>query len=122
MILVDTSVWIDHLHRRDAALVEHLERAEVCTHPMIIGELALGSLSNRAMVLGLLNNLVPAPQGSYNEVMAFVESERLFGRGLSFVDAHLLAAAKLSASTWIWTRDKRLEAVARAMNLAWIKE
>jgi predicted nucleic acid-binding protein len=118
MILVDASVWIDHLHRTDSGLVAMLENAEVCVHPMIIGELALGSLRDRAVVLSLLDDLPEAAVATHAEVRQLIESEALFGVGLSLVDAHLLAAARLSASTTLWTRDRRLGSVARGLGLA----
>jgi predicted nucleic acid-binding protein len=118
MILVDTSIWIDHLHHTDSGLVAVLENAEVCVHPMIIGELALGSLRDRAVALSLLDDLPEAVVATHAEVRELVESEALFGVDLSLVDAHLLAAARLSASTTLWTRDRRLASVARGLGLA----
>jgi predicted nucleic acid-binding protein len=118
MILVDTSIWIDHLHHTDSGLVALLENAEVYVHPMVIGELALGSLRDRAVVLSLLDDLPGAAVATHAEVRQLIESEALFGTGLSLVDAHLLAAVRLSASTKLWTRDRRLASIARDLGLS----
>jgi predicted nucleic acid-binding protein len=112
MILVDTSIWIDHLHRSEAALSALLNEAQVCTHPMIIGELALGSLRDRTTILGLLSDLPSTPTATHAEVLALVELHALHGVGLSLVDAHLLAALRLSSRDRLWTRDRRLRGVA----------
>jgi predicted nucleic acid-binding protein len=118
MILVDTSIWIDHLHTGEPALAELLEQAEVCSHPMIVGELALGTMRDRGTVLGLLGNLPAVSLPAYDEVLRFVESSVLYGKGLSVVDAHLLAAARISDDVRLWTRDKRLRAEAERLNAA----
>ncbi len=119
MILVDTSIWIDHLHRSEPHLVELLERDEVATHPMVRGELALGSIRDRAEFLGLLANLPTVVRASDGEVLTFIEANALWSRGLSLVDAHLLAGAKLSTGTRLWTRDSRLRKAATALDLAY---
>ena len=118
MILVDTSIWIDHLHRPEPALVEFLARAQVCTHPMIVGELALGSLRNRVTVLRLLADLPCTPVATPAEVLLFVELHGLHGLGLSLVDAHLLAALRLSSRDRLWTRDRRLRQAAKDLGVA----
>lgn len=110
MILVDTSVWIDHLHESVPQLVALLEADEVGCHPLVIEELALGSLKRRDIVLALLASLHRFPVLSHHEVLELVEVRRLWGRGLSAVDAHLLGSASLSAGARLWTRDKRLRA------------
>jgi len=112
MILVDTSVWIDHLHQSESALVGLLEQAQVCIHPMIIGELALGSLRNRSALLELLADLPGIPVATHSELLNFVESHTLYGLGLSLVDAHLLASLRLAGSSQLWTRDRPLHAAA----------
>jgi predicted nucleic acid-binding protein len=119
MILVDTSIWIDHLHRSDPELVSLLEQHEVATHPMVIGELALGALRDRAAVIGLLGGLLSVTAATDDEVLSFVASRQLYGRGLSLVDAHLLASALLTSSCVLWTRDKRLSAIAREFQVGW---
>lgn len=111
-MLVDTSVWIDHFRSRNRRLVEQLDTAEVWTHPFVIGELACGNLARRREVLTHLEALPKAPLVEHEEVMMLVEALRLSGRGLGWVDAHLLASARL-AHIPLWTLDKRLEAIAR---------
>ena len=116
-MLVDTSVWIDHFRRSDPALIALLDREEAECHPFVIGELACGLLRRRSEVLLLLQSLPHLPVGTHDEVLAFVESHRLMGRGIGWVDAHLLASAAL-AGTQLWTRDRRLFEVARKLALA----
>jgi predicted nucleic acid-binding protein len=115
-MLVDTSVWIDHLRWGDAGLIALLTRAEVECHPFIIGELACGRLTRRAEILALLNTLPQTPLGEHAEVLTFVEANKLAGAGIGWVDAHLLASAAL-AETPLWTRDRALAAVARRLGL-----
>lgn len=117
MILVDTSVWVDHLRAGNPTLAGLLEHGEVVTHPFIVGELACGSLRNRAEILNLLNALPAAPEAEHAEVLAFVEGHRLDGRGIGWVDAHLLASARLSGSV-VWTLDRRLRKVAASLKLS----
>jgi predicted nucleic acid-binding protein len=118
MILVDTSIWIDHLHRTDPDLVAVLEEAEVCLHPMIIGELALGSLRDRSAILSMLADLPAVSVATHAEVLQLIESNALYGTGLSLVDAHLLAALRLTEATKLWTRDRRLHSAARRLGVA----
>lgn len=122
MIIADTSVWIDHLKRGDPVLADLLETGGVLAHPFVVGELALGSLRQRGAVLGSLSDLPQAIVASDNEVMMLIEGERLYGIGIGYVDAHLLAAARLTPDTLIWTRDRRLRQAAgqlgRSANLA----
>jgi predicted nucleic acid-binding protein len=120
VILVDTSVWIDHLHRAEPGLVRILDQGLVATHPMVIGELALGSLRARRQVIGLLTALPRVTTSSHEECLHLVEARGLHGRGLSLVDAHLLASARLTPEAKIWTRDKRLATVATELSLAWL--
>lgn len=117
MILVDTSVWIDHLHESVPQLVALLENDEVGHHPLVIEELALGSLKQRETVLGLLACLHRFPVLSHHEVLELVDARRLWGRGLSAVDVHLLGSAVLSAGSWLWTRDKRLRAACHDLGV-----
>lgn len=112
MILVDTNVWIDHLHASETRLVDLLENALVATHEAVLTELALGSIKNRQDVLDYLASLRRVPRISDGEVRWFVERRRLWGRGLSAVDAHLLASAVAVPGTLLWTRDERLAAAA----------
>jgi predicted nucleic acid-binding protein len=118
MTLVDTSVWIDHLRRKDAELAAMLSEGQVLVHPWIIGELACGNLQDRKLVLDLLQSLPSAPVASTGEVLFFIEKHALMGRGIGYVDVHLLAAARL-AGTRLWTRDKRLVVVADELGMAY---
>lgn len=115
-MLVDTSVWVDHLRRSNSTLVELLENDRVWTHAFVVGELACGHLANRARLLDSLAALPHVPAASHEEVLAFVEARRLMGRGLGWIDVHLLAAATLQALR-LWTFDRRLAAVARDLGV-----
>lgn len=108
MILVDTSVWIGHLRQGDVELTRLLNAGRVLTHRFVIGELALGNLQNRNTVLSALQNLPQVIAASDDEVFHFIESNVLFGTGIGYIDAHLLAAVRLSPGALLWTRDKRL--------------
>ncbi|CAG0960969.1 Ribonuclease VapC32 [Gammaproteobacteria bacterium] len=119
MILVDTSIWIDHLRAAGGPLTSMLQTHRVYIHPWVIGELACGNLGNRQEVLGLLRSLpylAPAREG---EVLHFIEQHRLMGRGIGYIDAHLLAATATHAAQ-IWTRDKRLNGIAQDLGLAYV--
>jgi predicted nucleic acid-binding protein len=118
MILVDSSVWIDHLRAGEPALVELLNSGRVLAHPFVIGELACGNLKNRKAVLSLLQDLPATPVATDEEVLFFIERHGLMGKGIGYVDAHLLAATSLAGTARLWTRDKRLGAVATSMGLA----
>jgi predicted nucleic acid-binding protein len=107
MILVDTSVWIQHFRKPQLELVGALEREEVACHVMIWGELACGHLSERRQLLHYLSLLPAARACEDAEVMHLIESRRLYGTGLSWVDAHLLAAA-LTLDLRLWTLDETL--------------
>lgn len=119
MILVDTSVWVDHLRRGAPALAAALERGSVLMHPFVLGELACGNLKNRRAVLGLLGELPGAPVATDPEVLDFIERRALMGRGMGYIDVHLLASAALAGTVRLWTRDKRLAAVAADLDLAY---
>ena len=118
MILVDTSVWVDHLRAGDRALAGLLEAGKVLAHPFVIGELALGSLPQRDQVLRGLQDLPQANVATSREVLRFIEGHRLFGLGVGYVDAHLLASVKLTAGANLWTRDRRLGRAADRLGLA----
>jgi predicted nucleic acid-binding protein len=118
LILADTSVWVDHLRRGDARLVELLESASVLMHPFIVGEIACGSLADRRTVLELLQDLPAAVVAEFDEVLSFVEHNRLWGKGIGYVDVHLLAAVALTKDATLWTRDKRLRSAAQALGCA----
>ena len=96
-----------------------LQEAQVLAHPWVIGELALGQLSGRGEILGLMSNLPQATVATETEVMTLVETQRLFGRGIGYVDAHLLAATLLTTDASLWTRDKRLAAVAADLGISY---
>jgi predicted nucleic acid-binding protein len=117
MMLVDTSVWIDHFRQGDAALTTALEAGQVGMHSFVLGELACGNLRSRVEVLGLLQALPPMPVSTDKEVLFFIDQHELMGRGIGYVDVHLLASARLGG-TLLWTRDKRLHAVATELGLA----
>lgn len=117
MILADTSVWVDHLRGGDAALEGLLEESRVLVHPFIIGELACGNLQDREEVLNLLQYLPRAPLASHEEALFFIEKNALMGRGIGYIDAHLLAATALADDSLLWTRDKRLASVAADLDL-----
>lgn len=112
MILVDTSVWIDHFRHDDAALSRSLNQRQVLSHPFVIGELALGSLRQRDLILEALRGLPSALVAHDEEVHAFIDHHRLFGIGIGYIDVHLLAATVLTPDVRFWTRDKRLRAAA----------
>lgn len=110
MILADTSVWIDHLRRGNAALVSALERGEVLTHPLIIGELACVDLKRRREILPLLRALPAAAVATHDETLHYLEEHRLFGKGIGYIDIALLASAALTEGATLWTLDKKLAA------------
>jgi predicted nucleic acid-binding protein len=117
VILVDTAVWIDHLRVGTASLAQLLDNSSVVTHPWVIGELVLGNLSNREEILGLLHGLPQATVAEDEEVLTLIEQDRLYGVGIGYVDAQLLAASRLTPDTRLWTTDKRLSAVAARLGL-----
>ena len=119
MVLVDTSVWIEHLRQSSVALTEKLTEGRVVCHPFVMGELACGQLKNRSKILGLLDNLPHAEVASHSEVLQFIDAYQLMGRGLGYVDMHLLSSAALTAVP-LWTLDKRLVEAASRLNLAFI--
>jgi predicted nucleic acid-binding protein len=118
VILVDTAIWIDHFRSADATLVDLLNSGRVMTHPFIVGELALGQLRRREAVLTELTNLPATQRVNDDEVLRFVERHALYGQGIGFVDAHLLASVRLTAGASLWTRDARLDKVARKLDLS----
>ena len=118
MILVDTSIWIDHLRSGDTRLADLLNRSQVLAHPFVIGELACGNLRKREEILRLLNNLPQSPIASPAEALHFMERNQLMGQGIGYIDVHLLAATALAENALLWTNDKRLKKVAIGMKLA----
>jgi predicted nucleic acid-binding protein len=118
LILVDTSVWIDHLRADNALLARLLNSGRVLTHPFVIGELALGYMRRREAVLAALSDLPRAEVATDAEVLSFIASQALVGRGIGYVDVHLLAAVRLAAGAELWTKDNRLRRVAEELGLA----
>jgi predicted nucleic acid-binding protein len=116
VILVDTSIWVDHLRQGEPRLAGLLNAAQVVCHPFVIGELALGHLRRRAEILNLLAHLPQAVPASHEEVLGFVEEHALPGIGLGWVDVHLLCAAARDRSGF-WTFDRRLAAAATRLGL-----
>ena len=112
MILVDTSVWVTHLRSHNRVLASLLDGGAVLIHPFVIGELSLGSLRQRDVVLGLLLELPKVSVAAEPEFLRFVGDNRLFGMGIGYVDAHLLAAVRLRPGSSLWTQDQRLAGVA----------
>jgi predicted nucleic acid-binding protein len=117
VILVDTSVWVDHLRAGDARLAGLLDGGMVLAHPFVIGELALGNLARRETVLSALADLPRAVVATDAEVLHFIDRHNLFGRGVGYVDIHLLAAVRLTAGAQLWTRDRRLNGIAAELGL-----
>jgi predicted nucleic acid-binding protein len=118
MILADTSVWIDHFRRGNARLAAALERQQVAIHPLVIGELACGDMPDRDGLMTHLQALPVAPVASDVEALALIETRRLLGRGLGYMDVHLLAAALLSSELELWTLDGPLAAAAQRLGVA----
>ncbi|MEA2079346.1 MAG: type II toxin-antitoxin system VapC family toxin [Pseudomonadota bacterium] len=119
MILVDTSIWIDHLRSDNASLSRLLEHNRVGMHPMVLGELACGKLRNRPRLLQLWYGLEFLTEVSHREALYFIEENGLMGRGIGYIDAHLLASVALATGAKLWTRDRRLAAIAEELNYAW---
>lgn len=115
MILVDTSVWVSHFRRTDAHLSALLEDGRVLTHPMVVGELACGRLTRRAQVLDYLAHLEAAPVATHDEALYFIEEHDLIGRGVGYIDVHLLASVVLADGATLWSADARLAAAARRL-------
>ena len=121
MILVDSSVWIDHFRRPSAELAALLTARVVMIHPFVVGELACGHLPKREAVLTALANLPLAPVLPHSEVLAFVERHRLMSRGIGWVDMHLLASTTVAGRVSLWSRDKRLSAAAAERGIAYTR-
>jgi len=119
VVLVDTSVWIEHLRCGDDILARLLDGNQVLTHPFVIGEIACGNLGGRGEILSSLMDLPVLSPATESEALYFLERNRLMGRGIGYIDIHLLAAAALAPPALLWTRDQYLEAVSRSLNLSW---
>jgi len=116
MILVDTSVWIDHLRKTNGELSKLLDQGVVLCHPFVIGELACGNMKNRDEILDLFAALPKADMASHEEAMRLVKDRKLWGHGIGWIDVHLLASALLS-NCKLWTKDKALQSVSRSLNI-----
>lgn len=121
MILADTSIWIRHFRSANHILSEELMRSQVSTHQFIIGELACGNLPNRKQTLQYFSNLPQAPTCLDKEVMFLIERHDLMGKGIGYIDAHLLASAMVSNHK-LWTADKRLQEIAHSFNATFIED
>jgi predicted nucleic acid-binding protein len=117
MVLVDTSVWVNHFRRHQDRLADILDQGEALGHPFVLGELACENLNNRKEILELLSALPQAPKVDDDELLFFIDRHQLSGRGIGLIDVHLLASCLL-AQARIWTADKRLHAVAETLRLA----
>ena len=116
MILADTSVWIDHFRHGRSRLGQLLLDGEVVSHPFVIGEVACGSLTNRGEILILLETLPKVVIADHLEVLRLVDTKRLYGRGLGWIDMHLLASARLGRQS-LWSADRRLRETATRLGL-----
>lgn len=116
MVLVDTSVWVSHLRDGNTELANLLNDGRVLCHPFIIGELACGNLQDRAVILSFLQWLPMSIEAEHEEVLSFIENNRLMGKGIGYVDAHLIASAVLTGIP-IWTLDKKLAQVADGLQI-----
>ncbi len=118
MILVDTSVWIDHLRTVEPGLAKGLSSGQVFMHPMVVGELACGNLPERTDTLKDLEALPTINALDHSTVLSYIESLNLMGRGIGFVDAHLISSVLENKPTLLWTRDKRLKTIAEDLGIA----
>ena len=118
MTLVDTSIWVDHLNKGDPRLRHLLDAGEGLCHPLVIGELAMGILHPRQPILRMLHLLPAANTATHSEALEFISRNNLFGLGIGYIDAHLLASVRLTPNALLWTRDRRLAKVAESMKLA----
>ena len=122
MTLVDSSVWIDHLRSPDIRLRTLLNEKKVCSHPLVVGELAMGMMKDRETVLFVVSRLPAVITANDQEVLRLVEENALFGRGIGYIDAHLLAAARLTGDVRLWSKDKRLAEAAKKLDLHFASE
>jgi predicted nucleic acid-binding protein len=116
MVLVETSVWVAHLRDGNTELANLLNNGSVLCHPFIVGELACGNLKDRAVILSFLQLLPMSNEAEHDEVLSFIEKNRLMGKGMGYVDAHLMASAVLT-NALIWTFDKKLSQVADDLHI-----
>jgi predicted nucleic acid-binding protein len=119
MILPDTAIWTDHIHGKDKQLEFLLRGDRVLVHPFVIGEIALASMKRHDAIIEAMTILRAAPVATDEDVRFMIKQHTIMGTGLGYVDAHILASARLVPGSSIWTRDKRLKAVAQRMGVAW---
>jgi hypothetical protein len=117
VILADTSVWIDHLRVGNPRMQGLLDSEQVVMHPMIVAELALGSLRQRAKTLADLDGLLEVPTAQLGEVRRMIETRKLYSRGIGLIDAHLVASCLITPGTRLWTRDAALKNVAMSTGI-----
>ncbi|RYE11401.1 MAG: type II toxin-antitoxin system VapC family toxin [Hyphomicrobiales bacterium] len=117
MILADTSVWIDHFRSPEPMLMQLAQTSELLLHPFVIGELAMGSLAERKLRLRLWAMMPSLPAAPLDDVLALVETRRLYSRGIGYADANLLASSLVAAGSLLWTRDRRLQDIARELGV-----
>ena len=115
MVLVDTSVWVNHFRAGDAALSALLNQGQVCMHPFVLGELALGNLRRTDAAFDALKGLPQMGAALDDEVMALIARQNLAGRGIGYVDAHLITSVFLTPGSRLWTQDQRLHQVAKSL-------
>ena len=120
MVLVDTSVWVSHLRDGNAELANLLNDGRVLCHPLIVGELACGNLKDRAVILSFLQLLPMSIESEHDEVLSFIENNRLMGKGMGYVDVHLITSAVLTGVP-IWTLDKKLAQTADSLYKNYLK-
>ena len=121
MILVDTSIWVNHFREGNPVLEQLLNNGDVMCHPFIIGEIACGNLKNRQEILLLLQNLPEAKKASHREIMYFIEQRNLMGKGLGYIDMHLSASALLT-NVRVWTYDNKLNEVNKHLGIRYLAE
>jgi predicted nucleic acid-binding protein len=119
MVLVDTSVWVSHLRDGNAELANLLNDGWVLCHPLIVGELACGNLKDRAVILSYLQLLPISIEAEHDEVLSFIENNRLMGKGMGYVDVHLITSAVLTGVP-IWTLDKKLAQAADSLHINYL--
>jgi predicted nucleic acid-binding protein len=117
VILADTSIWTDHFRRADDGLAGYLDAREILAHPYVIGELTLGHLRERRVILRALHNLPKVEVATDREVLEFIDRQSLFGLGIGYVDVHLLASIRLTSGSRLWSRDRRLNETAQRLGL-----
>ena len=118
MILADTSVWIDYIRRPNLEFAQALREEYILTHPFVIGELALGGVTSKTRIAREVKRLFSAPVATADEVLTLIEGLPLVGSGIGYIDAHLVASARLKPGTRLWTLDRKLHQVAEALDIA----